>query len=313
VVSAGYPVSVVIACHTEDRWDQILSAVESARNQQPSPDAVVVSVDHAPDLYQRLVKELPGVTIVENRLTKGASGTRNTGASETRTPFIAFLDDDARARPDWLRHLVNPFEDQEVVGTGGFVVPAWSGTKPRWFPEEFAWVVGASHLGLPTEQVPVRNVWSENMAVRRDVFDEVKGFRLSFGKVGNVSRQEDTDLCIRMGKQRQGGNWIFVPDAIVDHHVGDERSHFHFFLKRCYQEGRGKVELARYNDGGRDLPDERVYLRKTIPHGVMRNLRGGLALQNPDHLYTAGAIMSGIAAAGFGALAALVDKKRGVQ
>ena len=131
MVSAGYPVSVVIACHTEDRWDQILSAVESARDQQPSPDAVAVSVDHSPDLYQRLVKELPGVTIVENRLSKGASGTRNTGASETRTPFIAFLDDDARARPDWLRHLVNPFEDQVVVGTGGFVVPAWSGTKPR--------------------------------------------------------------------------------------------------------------------------------------------------------------------------------------
>jgi GT2 family glycosyltransferase len=308
VVSKTAPVSVVIACHTEDRWNQILASVESVASQQPSPDSIVVSVDHSPNLFRKLVDRLPDVHVVENRFEMGASGNRNTGASETDTPFIAFLDDDARARSGWLAHLVEPFEDPMVVGTGGFVAPAWSCPKPRWFPDEFAWAVGASHIGLPTGQTSVRNVWGENMAVRRDTFDEVGGFRLDFGKVGNISRQEDTDLCIRMGRVREGGSWIYVPDAIVDHHVGEERSRVSFFLKRCFLEGRGKVELARINDGFRDLPDERAYLRHAIPKGIAKYVREGISSRELHRIYPAAAILGGVSAAGVGALAAFAKR-----
>jgi GT2 family glycosyltransferase len=280
--------------------------VESVAAQRLRPDSIVIAVDHAPDLHHRLVRHFAGIRVVENRFERGASGNRNSGAAETKSPLIAFLDDDAQAHPDWLSRLVHPFSDPMVVGTGGFVVPAWASRRPRWFPEEFAWVVGASHLGLPTTQTPVRNVWSENMAVRRDVFEQVGGFRLDFGKVGYVSRPEDTDLCIRMGKSRQGGIWIFVPTAVVDHHVGIERTDIRYFLKRCYNEGRGKVELAHINDGRIDLPDERHYLRKTIPNGFVRNVRLAMSEGELDGIYRAGAIAGGIGAAGAGALASLI-------
>jgi GT2 family glycosyltransferase len=313
VTSAEHPVSLVIACHDENRWSQLLAAVESAARQQPPPESIVVSVDHAPKLYKRLTRELPDVTVVENRFSQGASGNRNSGVLATSTPFIAFLDDDARARPSWLARLIQPLGDPAVVGTGGFVAPVWSSKKPRWFPDEFAWVVGASHSGLPTVQVPVRNVWSENMAVRRDVFDEVGGFRLDFGKVGNISRQEDTDLCIRMGKWRNESSWIFVPEAIVDHHVGEERTLVTYFLKRCFLEGRGKIELARINDGSIDLLDERAYLRRTIPKALKRYIRDGIASREIDHLYRAGAVVGGVAAAGAGAFASFVDRRQFLQ
>ena len=61
------------------------------------------------------------------------------------------------------------------------------------------------------------------MAVRRAVFEKVGGFRVDFGKVGDVSRPEDTDLCIRMSTET-GGRWIFVPEAVVDHDVEAERA-----------------------------------------------------------------------------------------
>ena len=80
----------------------------------------------------------------------------------------------------------------------------------------------------------------------------------------------------------------------VSHRVGPERTRFGFFIKRCYLEGRGKVELARHNDGNDDLGDERTYLSRTIPQGVYRNLRQGTTEPDINKLRRAGAIVGGV-------------------
>ena len=300
-MTQGSDATVVIACHTEDRWAALCQAVESAQRRTPVPAAIVVAVDHNPGLLQRIAETFPSVLVTENAHERGASGTRNTGARQALTSFVAFLDDDASARnTSWLAHLTEPFVDQNVVGTGGFVAPAWEGDRPNWFPDEFAWVVGASFRGLPKERAEVRNVWSENMAVRREVFEEVGGFRVGFGKVGNASQPEDTELCMRMGKARKEAKWLYIPDAIVDHRVGPERAGFGFFLRRSFAEGRGKVELARFHDQSEDLDPEWNYLRRTLPSGFARSVRSGVTSRQLTELLRAGAICAGVAAAGAG-------------
>ncbi len=172
--------------------------------------------------------------------------------------------------------------------------PAWQGPRPAWFPDEFGWVIGASYTGLPDDRGPVRNVWSENMAVRREVFEKVGGFRDGFGKVGQTSRPEDTDLCIRISATEPNTRWMYVPAAVVDHEVPRERSTFAFFMKRCYWEGAGKVELSAHLGEDRDLGAERSYLLRTLPLAVLRDLgRGKFA--------RALAIIAGTAAAAAGA------------
>ena len=305
-MSADPRVSVVIACHSQDRLGLLMTAVESVLAQIPRPLAIVVSVDHEPNLFRVLSEKYPEIVVVENVFANGASGTRNTGVAATTTPLVAFLDDDACAHPGWLAALIEPFNDPRVVCTGGLVSPAWSGREPRWFPEEFAWVVGASHRGLPTTRAPVRNVWSENMAVRSSVFRQVGGFRLDFGKVGAVSRPEDTDLCIRLAKSTPDATVMFVPEAVIDHHVGPERMKFRFFIRRCYFEGKGKVELAQHNDGTQNLGDERSYLWETIPQGLARYARLGVRRGGLHNVRRAGAAVSGVVAAGSGAIVSLI-------
>lgn len=298
--TAVLPVTVVIACHSRDRLDKLLLAIDSVRAQEPPPTALVITVDHEHELYTELVERFPDLVVVENEYGPGASGNRNTGAAHAATPLVAFLDDDARARPGWLTHLVEPFADPDVVCTGGFVAPDWTTGEPSWFPEEFAWAVGASHRGLPTTRSAVRNVWSENMAVRRDAFAGIDGFRLEFGKVGAVSRPEDTDLCIRLGKTSPAAKIIFTPDAVVDHHVGPERARFRYFLRRSYLEGRGKVELARINEGGEHLGDERAYLTKTVPQGIVRYVGQAVRRRDRGQLRRAAALACGVLMAAVG-------------
>ena len=290
--------SVVIACHSEERFGQLLAAIDSARRQAPAPDEVIIAVDNNPSLCDRLRAEGQGIEIVDHRGARGASAARNAGAARARNPYLVFLDDDVRAHPGWLRELLAPFADPRVVGTGGMTLPSWQGSRPRWFPDEFGWVVGASHAGLPTEPAPVRNVWAENMAVRRSAFEAVGGFRDGFGKVGATSRPEDTDLCIRIGVNSAGSRWMYVPTAVVDHFVPHSRSTFAFFLRRCYWAGAGKVEMSAHLADHRDLDDERSYLVRTLPLALVRYVSTG-------KLHRAFAIVAGVAFAAAGGASSL--------
>ncbi len=299
----GSPVSVVIPCYTERRWHLLVRAVESVRAQSPAPAEIVVVVDHNPNLFARACRELTGVTVLANGMARGVSGNRNTGVRHTRTPLVALLDDDAYAHQGWLAGLLAPFTDPDVIGTGGAIKPTWERPRPFWLPDEFLWTVGGSSMDkrVPT---PTRNVWSASMAVRRDVFESVGGFRVGFGKLGEWARPEDTDLCLRMSRA-SGGRWMFVPEAVVDHPVPVERNTFGFFLSRCYHEGRGKVEMSRLLGAG-GLTEEQTYLRRTLPRAFGRALLDTLRGKGLRNAAKAGAVVSAVAAAGFGGVVELM-------
>lgn len=256
-----------------DRWDSLRQAVESVRAQTVQVLQTVVVIDHNPGLMAKAASELPGVTVIANAGIRGASGARNAGAAASRGEVLAFLDDDAIASPKWLESLLEHFKDPKVVGAGGRLEPLWETRRPQWFPQEFDWAVGCSYMGMPESATVVRNVWSNTMAIRRQAFDAVGGFRDDFGKIGSSSRPEDTDLCLRTAKCNGGGAWIYEPNAIVGHRVPAERTTLSYFLRRCYYEGQGKATLASLNGISESISTERRYTRYVLPYGIVRGLR----------------------------------------
>ncbi len=304
-------VSIVIPTHSEERWSSLVRTVACARSQIYPPAEIVVVVDHNPALYRRAHRDLPGLTVLENLYAQGASGNRNTGAFHTHTALIAFMDDDVVAEPDWLGNLVAPFADPRVVGSGGGISPAWEGPAPRWMPEEFLWAVGGSYAGMPTVTSPIRNVWSAGMVVRREAFMAVGGFRTGFGKLNGQNRPEDTELCLRMSAA-SGGHWMYVPEAVIRHEVPVPRSTFSFFLRRCYAEGRGKVQMAGLNAKTDSLGAERDYLR-SLPRAVARHIAAAGRGRGVAHALKAGSVVAGVAAAGFGGAVETISTRRTVR
>lgn len=290
-------VTVGITCHTEARWTQLLEAIASVRGQD-HPHRLVVSVDHNRALYERLTAHFGDeIEVVENRYQRGVSGSRNTIGLAATTPLVVFLEDDAFAEPGWLTALVRAMDSERVIGAGSRILPVWHASEPRWFPGEFGWVIGATLPEASAEPIPVRNVWTGGMIVRREVFAEVGGFRADFGKVGNVSEPEDTELCLRMSRSRPDAQWLRVPTAVIRHHVPAERSSVAFFLRRCWLEGRGKAGLATLTGNRADraaaLSEESSYLRRVLPRGVRDYLlRGDVA--------KAGMVLAGVASTGVG-------------
>lgn len=264
-------ISVVLACYTEERLDSIRAALTSLRRQVLAPRGVIVAVDNCESLACRLAREFTDITVVLNRGDRGASATRNRGVEMVDTEFTAFLDDDETADPGWLLELTRPFADPQVVGTGGRCIPAWPSAKPDWFPDEFTWVVGGAYQGLPTVTSRVRNVWSGNMAVRTAKFRQVGGFRTDFGKRGSVPQPEDTELCIRMAAAT-GGQWMYVPSAVITHEVPPVRTSVSFLVARCFAEGMGKASMSDKIQLRSSIDTERDYVRNTTRAALRRFL-----------------------------------------
>ena len=116
-------VSVVICAYTEERWDDLVAAVESLQQQSIPPREIIVVVDHNPRLLDRVRAYLPGVVAIENSKPQGLSGARNSGLAIAQGALIAFLDDDATAEPDWLARLATAVRTPRVLGAGGTVEP----------------------------------------------------------------------------------------------------------------------------------------------------------------------------------------------
>lgn len=287
-------VSVVIGAYTERRWDDLVAAVGSVECQTHPALEIIVAVDRNLGLLERIRASLPGVIAVENTRHDGAGGARNSGVAIARGTIVAFIDDDVIADERWIEHLVRPFEEPSILGAGGEIRPRWLAGRPCWFPEEFDWVVGCTYRGMPLAAAPVRNLIAANMAVRREVFDALDGFRVDFGKVGARSSPEETDFCIRALLRWPERNWIYYPSAAVHHTVPAERGEWRYFLRRCWYEGLGKGELAGLVGDRSGLSSEMDYTLKVLPSGALRGLAGALRGRLHEALKSA-AIVTGFA------------------
>jgi GT2 family glycosyltransferase len=266
-------VSVVVCAYTLDRWPTTTAALRSALAQVPPAQQVILVVDHNPELYERARRELSGVEVVESTGARGLSGARNTGLDLATGPLVAFLDDDAEADARWLAGLVAPYANEDVVGTGGRVLPIWASGRPRWMPEEFDWVVGCSYRGLPAVEAAIRNPIGCSMSFRRDAAREAGGFRVGIGRVGNVlTGGEETDLAIRIRRLRPGARILYQPASTVRHHLPASRATWAYFRSRCYHEGRSKSILARLEGTASGLESERSYATRVLPAGVLRGV-----------------------------------------
>lgn len=294
-VTSAPDVAVVVCCYTDRRRADILAAIASLRAQTRTPDEVLLVVDHNPGLAEWLGAQGTGATILANREARGLTGARNTGVAASRSEIVAFLDDDAVADPDWLARLLAEYADDDVVAVGGRIDPVWTAAPPRWFPDEFGWVVGCSYRGQPPARAVVRNVIGANMSFRRSAVEAAGGFRHELGRVGTrPAGCEETELCIRAAAVT-GGHVVHQPAAVVAHRVPPERGTWSYFRSRCYAEGVSKSIVAGMAGTGAALGSEWTYVRRVLPAGVLRALRDGLTGRDAAGFGRATAIVAGLA------------------
>lgn len=138
------------------------------------------------------------------------------GLCASKGEVIAFTDDDAEPRPDWIERLIAYYSDSSVVGVGG---RDWQPYE-RWNEPvvgTISWygrVVGNHHLGCgPAREVDLLK--GVNWSFRGDIVRQV-GFDSRLKGKGNVTHTEMM-LCFEL--RRMGFKLIYDPAIAVDHHV----------------------------------------------------------------------------------------------
>lgn len=306
-------ISVIICVYTEERLADIKEAVNSVLNQSFAPCEVIVSVDHNIGLSDTLKKEFTAeVKIVRNEGIRGLSETRNVGIRASDGEIIAFIDDDAVAKKDWLLHLTAPFKNKNVVAVGGKAIPLWlNGGRPTWFPEELDWIVGCSYKGLPVKGNEIRNVPGCNMAFSREAFTKAGLWENSIGSIGqSLKGGEEAELCIRIAERNPGSSIVLSPDAIIKHKVPAHRASLNWIWKNSFDQGRCKARLNMLiRDTQRTaFSTENSYLRylllNSIPVRLSRFYKRGSLTQ-------IGAILVCITATAMGYVVGIVKVKDG--
>jgi len=267
-----FSISAIICAYSDERWNDLVDSVTSICSQTLPVDEIIIVIDHNPRMFEHAKKGLKNVRVVENVNERGASGARNTAIDLAKGEILAFIDDDAVYAPDCLERMVEHFDDEEVMGVGGFLIPNWESIRPAWFPEEFYWVVGCTFRGMQTDPRYVRNLIAACMCLRREIFSEIGNFHSGLGPGSQGFYCEETELCIRTKKRWPNRFFIYEPSALAYHHVPAKRTNFSYFKSRCYVEGVSKSVVVQFAGGSSGLASERMYALKNLPSGIWQGI-----------------------------------------
>ncbi|MCX6810275.1 MAG: glycosyltransferase [Candidatus Berkelbacteria bacterium] len=129
--------------------------------------------------------------------------------------ILAFLDDDAYPRADWLKKMVPLFRDGKVAGVGGpAITPASDGILQKVSGAIFESFIGGNFTRnryLPIGKIAETLDWpTVNLLVWKESFKEVGGFNCAYWP------GEDTKLCLDF--LNAGYKLLYNPKGIVYHH-----------------------------------------------------------------------------------------------
>ncbi|MCL2770548.1 MAG: glycosyltransferase, partial [Solirubrobacterales bacterium] len=194
------------------------------------PSYEVIVVDDGSTDSSGEIAQARGVRVVSTE-NQGLSAARNTGFRAACGEIVAYIDDDARPDPEWLRFIALELINSEHAGVGG----------PNLAPPDDGAVAdcvanapgGPVHV-LLSDRV-AEHIPGCNMAFRREALEEIDGFDTRFRTAG-----DDVDLCWRL--QQCGHTIGFAPAAIVFHH---RRNSVRAYWRQQRGYGRAEAMLER--------------------------------------------------------------------
>jgi GT2 family glycosyltransferase len=155
--------------------------------------------------------------VIENARNAGFGAAVNQGVRASNSPYVATLNDDAVAHPEWLSALVNALErrpdagmcasqvllfGEERLDSAGMLIARDGSSKQRGHghpPRDFPVV---EEVLLPSGSAAL---------YRRAMLEEIGGFDDGF-----FLYCEDTDLGLRA--RWAGWKCLYAPGAVVEHH-----------------------------------------------------------------------------------------------
>jgi len=237
--------TIVVCTYNRQEW---LPGCLSSLEPQCINDAIEVlvidnnSTDATSNIAHGYSDRLPNFKYIFEG-TQGLSHARNRGFKEACGQIVAYIDDDAKAHPDWVRAIINFFEThRDASGVGGPHYAFSLAPIPVWFPKEY----GSRSMGNETRKLKEGEwIGGMNMAFKKNALNEIGGFDTSIGMNGNkVSYGEETQLTLRM--LEKGMQIYYCAEMRVDHAIREDKLNLRWLLHSNFANGYDGVSTFSY-------------------------------------------------------------------
>ena len=258
----AYPLITIVIC-TYNRAYILGECLRSLQAQTlPTCFFNIIVVDNdSNDATQALVKDFshdwPQLKfIIEKK--RGAGNARNAALRNVKTDWVACLDSDAKAHPDWLATVLETIKNDDFDAFGGpFYAWHFFGAPPKWLPKGFGTYEAAQPYGPLNED---NYIPGGNCAFRLNVAQAVGCFPVDIGMTGKkCAYGEETLMFNRM--EKAGFRLGYVPAMKIDHCVLPYKYSFSWQIKSAFARGRALEQVEPQQHRHAALKIFYVYLK----------------------------------------------------
>jgi len=236
----------VVIC-TYNRKQYLKLAIDSILNQTISLDLIELiiidnnSTDGTRELVEKYFKDIDIHCKYILETNQGLSYCRNTGIAESKHGYIAYLDDDGIAEPNWLELMLNVIsENNEMFACAtGDVVPIWEIPRPDWLIplyDIYYSIFQLSNDRFIFTSEEIHTPAGGNVVYNKEVLLKFGGFNTKLGRNNkNLLSGEETLLHKQMIKN--GYELIYIPEIRIKHHIHKSRISRYWLLRRYFWGG----------------------------------------------------------------------------
>ena len=243
--------SLIIA--TYNRAEQLMVTLASVATQSGNAamwECIVVdnnSKDNTAQRVEEFQKNHPSLNIIYHfESNQGLSHARNAGIERSQGDIVAFIDDDERIVPDFISAYIEFFDNHaDAMSAGGKIIAEYPTGRPQWMsryteqPIANPMDYGDKIRLFPKGKIP----GGGNMAMRRDIFNNIGLFDTSLGRTGKkLIGGEESDLFERMAKANMA--CYYVPRAVMYHIIPAEKLTLDYFKRLSLNTGKSQRRRA---------------------------------------------------------------------
>lgn len=199
------------------------------------------SADNTKNLSTEYINKYPSIKIhyyFEPEV--GLSHARNRAIKESHGEYIAYIDSDGIAYPDWIHQIIKfTHKYPHICAFGG---PSYRYTDmpiPGWVPSDY----GTVYLGEKEKEIKI-GIIGCNMILKKSLLEKFGGFNPNLGMKGKVMRYgEEDEIFMKMVKQNL--TIMYSPHIKIKHLLENYKLNMYWRLKSKFAKVR--TELLQKN------------------------------------------------------------------
>ncbi|HEX3434255.1 MAG TPA: glycosyltransferase family 2 protein [Solirubrobacteraceae bacterium] len=265
--------SASIVMPTRNRLRYLEVALRSIAEQAFHAGVEVLVIDDAGlSAKTRSLVERFGARYEPHSGPLGLNVARNTGVRRSTGELVAFLDDDVRASPHWLRALLDAAgEHADVEVFAGPIRASFEGVRWRSCGREQPPI---TTLDLGSQDTDARYAWGANMAIRRSALERVGPFDESLSDGGDEQEWQDRFRSASGGS----GRVLYVADASVQHRRAGRDARLRALSRGAAVRGRAARSFDALQGRAPTLQREWLTLAGCAGHIVRYGCAGGVPM-----------------------------------